>query len=74
MGKIWILLIALSIFLVITLLYWTLTREYAKKEYGKKMWKQWTTRTFYWTGALWFSGGSTVLAIFLLKWANVLHS
>jgi hypothetical protein len=49
-----------------------LTNGYAEKEYGKKMFKQWGTRTFYWTGALFVSGGVTVLIIFLLKWLNVL--
>jgi len=68
----WIILIAISLFLLITFLYWKLTNGYAEKEYGKKMFKQWGTRTFYWTGALFVSGGVTVLIIFLLKWLNVL--
>ncbi len=72
MGKIWIILIAISLFIIITFLYWKVTRGYAEKEYGKKMFKQWGTRTFYWQGALFFSGGITVLIIFLLKWSNVM--
>ena len=72
MGKTWILLIAISIFLIVTFLYWILTSGYAEKAYGKKMWKQWGTRTFYWHGALFISGGITVMIIFILKWANVL--
>ncbi|GAA4945376.1 hypothetical protein GCM10023314_18160 [Algibacter agarivorans] len=72
MEKIWAIGITILIFLVITFLYWKLTRGYAKKEYGKKMWTQWGTRTFYWTGALMISGGLTVLIIFLLNSANIL--
>ena len=72
MGKTWLILIATSLFLIITFLYWKLTNGYAEKEYGKKMFKQWGTRTFYWTGALFVSGGVTVLVIYLLKCGNVL--
>ena len=68
----WLVLIAISLFLIITFLYYLLTSGYAEKEYGKKMWKQWGTRTFYWTRALFVSGGVTVLVIYLLKYGNVL--
>ncbi len=37
MEHIWI--IAISIFLIITFLFWLITRGQYKKEYGKKMWK-----------------------------------
>ena len=72
MEKTSIILIAISLFIAITFLYWILTRAYAEKEYGKNMWKQWGTRTFYWQGALYFSGGLTVAIIFVLKSASVL--
>ena len=72
MEKISVIGITILIFLIITFIYWKLTRGYAKKEYGKKMWIQWGTRTFYWTGALMISGGLTVLIIFLLNSANIL--
>lgn len=72
MGTVWIVLIALLIFTIVTFLYWKLTRNYAEKAYGKKMWNQWGTRTFYWQGALLIGGGVTVLIVFLLKSAHVL--
>ena len=72
MGITWVIIIAISLFFIITFLYYKMTSGYAEKEYGKNMWKQWGTRTFYWTGALFVSGGVTVLIIFLLKWLNVL--
>ena len=40
MGRNWIILIGISLFLIITFLYWKLTNAYAEKEYGKKMFKQ----------------------------------
>ncbi|ULC58599.1 hypothetical protein MBM09_11785 [Flaviramulus sp. BrNp1-15] len=72
MGKASIILIAIVLFVIITFLYWKITRGFGEKEYGKKMWENWGTRTFYWTGALFISGGITVLLIYLLKWGNVL--
>ena len=72
MGITWVIIIAISIFLIITFLYYKMTSGYAEKEYGKNMWKQWGTRTFYWTGALFVSGGVTVLVIYILKYGNVL--
>jgi hypothetical protein len=72
MGKTWVILIAIPVFLIITFVYWKITRGYAEKEYGKKTFKQWGTRTFYWQGALLVSSGVTILIIFLLKWVNVL--
>lgn len=72
MEKNWIIGMAILIFLVVTFLYWKLTSGYAEKEYGKKMWKQWGTRTFYWTGALFISGGLAIAIMFLLKRGNVL--
>ncbi|MCX7549638.1 hypothetical protein [Xanthomarina sp. F2636L] len=71
MENIWTILLLIALFSIITFLYWKLTNRYAEKEYGKKMFKQWGTRTFYWTGALFISGGITVCIIYLLKWGNV---
>ncbi|MCB4799794.1 hypothetical protein [Neotamlana laminarinivorans] len=64
--------IAIMAFLLITFLYWKLTRNYAEKIYGKKQWKTWVSRTYYWHGVLYVSGGLTVLIIFLLKANNLL--
>ena len=71
MEKIWV--IAISLFLIITFLFWRLTNGHFKIEYGKKNWKQWGARLFYWQGAIFVSTGITFLIMFLLKWANVLN-
>jgi len=70
MVKIWIL--ALSLFLIITFLFWRMTNAHFRKNYGKKTWKQWGTRTFYWQGAIFVGIGGTFLMMYLLKWAHVL--
>ena len=71
MVKIWI--ITISLFLIITLLFWSFTRGHFRKEHGKKMWGKWGTRTFYWQGAIFVGIGSTFLIMYLLKWAHILN-
>lgn len=72
MEKIWVLLIAILIFLISTFLFWKLTSAYAKKGYGPKMWKHWPTRLSYWQAAILYGIGFTAITMFLLKWGNVL--
>lgn len=72
MEKKWILLIAILIFLIFTFLFWKLTSGYAKKGYGKKMWKHGPTRLSYWQAAILYGAGFTTITMFLLKWGNVL--
>ncbi len=72
MEKIWILLIAILIFLVTAFLFWKLIGVDAKKEYGTKKWNHWPTRLSYWQGLVLYSAGFTFLIMFLLKWLNVL--
>lgn len=73
MEKIWAWVIVISLYLIITFLFWRLTNGHFKKEYGEKMFKLWGTKTFYWQGILLISGGLTVVIIFLLKWANIFN-
>ena len=72
MGKIEVFLIAILIFLIFTFLFWILTRGYAKKKYGTKMWKHWPSRLSYWQAAIFYSIGFTFIIMYLLKWGNVL--
>ncbi len=65
-------IIAISVFLITNFLIWKTTRGYFKKEYGKKMWKNWTARTYYWQGAIYLSTGITFVLLLVLKWLDVL--
>lgn len=67
MENIWIILMAVVLFLVITFLYWKMTKGYAEKVNGKKMFNQWNVRMYYWTGIIMASGLLTVFVIMLLK-------
>jgi hypothetical protein len=72
MEKIWVLIIAILIIFIYTFLFWILTRGYAKKKYGTKMWKHWPMRLSYWQAAILYSIGFTFITMYLLKWGNVL--
>ena len=67
-----IVFIALLIFLIFIFLFWRLTRGYAKKKYGRKMWTHWPTRLSYWQAAILYGIGFTVIVMYLLKWGTVL--
>lgn len=66
------LLAAVLIFCALTFLYYKLTYNYGKKEYGKLLWKQWGTKAFYWSGAFFICGGLTVGALQLLNHWDIL--
>lgn len=72
MGNTWTIVFAISLFIIITFLYWKITKGYTKKVYGEKLFKNWTSRTFYWQAILLGSGGITVMILLLLKSGNVL--
>ncbi len=65
-------LLATVLFIAFTYLFWKLTNVHLRKEYGEKVWNQWTSRLYYWQGALSTSIGLTVLVIYLLKQSEVL--
>ncbi|TVZ26568.1 hypothetical protein JM83_1554 [Gillisia sp. Hel_I_86] len=71
MGKIWITVIAISIFLIITLIYWKFTRGTIKTKYDHN-WKIWGARTFYWQDAIYTITGITFLILVTLKWTDIL--
>ena len=68
----WIILIAVSLFIVITFILWRLSIGRFKKEYGPKRRKLWGQRTFYWESLIGISTGITFLIMFFLKWTNIL--
>tara|TARA_R110002050_G_scaffold299255_2_gene464329 strand:+ start:603 stop:827 length:225 start_codon:yes stop_codon:yes gene_type:complete len=72
MEKIWIITIAITIFLIVNFLYYKSLNGYVKKEFGENMWKTWTSKMYFWQSALYTSAAITVLIMFLLKWASVL--
>jgi heme/copper-type cytochrome/quinol oxidase subunit 2 len=73
MENIIIIIIAVLIFLLYTFLFWKFTSGDVKREYGVKMWKNWTVKLYYWQAAVFYSLGFTAITLFLFKWGNVLN-
>ncbi len=72
MEKTWIILLALSIFIVVTFLFRKMTVGHFKKEYGEKSRKLWGQKTFYWQDVIYFSTGITFVILVVLKWVDVI--
>lgn len=71
MGGTWIIGISVSVFLIVTLIYWKFTRNTIKTKYGNN-WKIWGARTFYWQDAIYICTGITFLILVILKSTNVI--
>lgn len=72
MENIWIIAIAVAIFLIINLLFYKTLNVYYKNQFGKKRWKLGGTRVFFWQGSIFVSAAGTILIVYLLKMANIL--
>jgi hypothetical protein len=72
MQDLWIFVLAVFLFIIISLVYWKLTRHYIKHKYGK-IWRTWGARTFYWQDAIYICTGITFLILVLLKKTNLLN-
>ncbi len=71
MEKIWIITIAVGIFLIINFLFYKALNVYYKNEFGKKMWKLGGAKVYFWQGSILVSTAGTALITCLLKWSNV---
>lgn len=65
-------LIAISVFLISTLICWKILSSYNKNQLGKKVSKQWTSKLYLWQGVIFSSTGITFFILFMLKWTDVL--
>ena len=69
MIKFWI--IAILVFIVVTLLLAKLTLKKSRKERGDKMWKLWDGMTRYWLRISLTSLGITACIMFIVRWIGV---
>ena len=72
MDKIWIITIAVIIFLLINFLYYKGMNSYVKKSFDKKWLSVWGNKVYFWQSSIFVSAAGTVLAMFVLKWSNIL--
>ncbi|RED49322.1 hypothetical protein [Seonamhaeicola aphaedonensis] len=72
METVWLIIIPVLIFLMVTVLFWKFFDGFYKRLYSKKLRDTWGSRAFYWSNGLFFSGGVTVLIIYILQSINIL--
>lgn len=72
MEKIWIITIAVLIFLAINFLYYKGMNGYVKKAFGKKWLTVYGNKVYFWQSSIFVSMAGTALIMFFLKWTNVL--
>ena len=72
MEKIWIIIVAVAIFLLINVLYSKILKDYVQKAFGKKWLTAWGNKLYFWQSSLFVSITGTVLILYLLKWTSVL--
>ena len=72
MGKAWVILITMVIFLTLSFLFYKSMNGYVREAFGKKWLKIWGNKVYFWQSLLFVSIAATALIIFLLKWGNVL--
>ena len=72
MEKIWILILAFAIFLVLNFVFYRSMKSYVKSAFGKKWLKLWSNKLYFWQSSVFVSIAGTALIMFVLKWANVL--
>jgi len=64
-------IIAISLFLISSFVFYRLTLNYCENEYAHKKWAVWQERMYHWQGVFFLSSGFTILALFALKWSNL---
>lgn len=72
MERIEIITIAAVIFLTVGFLFYRIMRGYVKETYGKKWMNLWGNKVYFWQSLLFVSMAGTALALFVLRWAEVL--
>ncbi len=71
MEKIWLVLIVIAVFSVSGFIFYKSMRSYVREEFGKKWLKIWGNKIYFWQSLVFASGATTVLVLFLLKWAQI---
>ncbi len=72
MNKIWIIITVIAIFLIINFLYYKSMKGFIRESLGKKWLSVWGNKVYFWQSSIFVSTAGTALAIYILKWSNVL--
>ena len=72
MEKIWVVVIAIVIFSILSILFYISMKGYVSEAFGKKWLTIWGNKVYFWQSLIFVSTAGTVLLLYLLKWGNVL--
>ena len=72
MKDVYIITLALAIFITINLIYYKSLNAYVKKTFDKNWLQVWGNKVYFWQGSIFVSTGATFLIMYVLKWLNVL--
>jgi hypothetical protein len=73
MENIWLIVLAIVIFSVLSVLFYVSMRGYVSEAYGKMWLTLWGNKLYFWQSLIFISTAGTVLILYLLKWGNVLR-
>ena len=73
MENIWIIALAVIVFLIINYLLYKSLHVFVKKEFGKKWLKIWGNKVYFWQSIILVSSASAALIIFVLKRTNLVN-
>jgi len=73
MENIWVIVIAIVIFTILSILFYVSMKGYVSEAYGKKWLTLWGNKLYFWQSLIFISIAGTVLILYLLKWGNVLN-
>lgn len=72
MNDIFIIIIAVAIFLIINFIHYKIMKGYVKESFGKKWLSVWGNKVYFWQSSIFVSTVGTALVMYLLKWSNIL--
>lgn len=72
MDNIWLLLLAISIFIGINILLYGFLKAYVEKTLGKKWLTFWGNKVYFWQSSIFVSTAGTFVILYLLKWSQVI--
>ncbi len=72
MENIWVIVIAILIFSILSMLFYISMKGYVSEAFGKKWLTLWGNKVYFWQSLIFVSTAGTVVILYLLKWGNIL--
>jgi len=70
MENIWVIVVALVIFLTIGFAFYKILYGYVRRAFGEKWLTAWGNKVYFWQTIIFVSTAGTYLILYILKWSN----